>query len=220
VPFDLTGTQAAIITAVAAAAAWLFRKNYWRALLFLRPSSVEIEADAPADAKVRLPDALIPLADELTKLPVPFIGTHYESPRFAPPRLIFDYGSREAQTFVSLFVEDGEPRAELLTPLQGGGFVRTGNYRRTAIERAGRYFSGYMENVPLDRLLRAHQRQLASFGVPAEGWDLTARVQAAKAWYQGHGAREVRQQNAPGLLWTVGSLGMVAAAIFAVGRNR
>jgi hypothetical protein len=44
------------------------------------------------------------------------------------------------------------------------------------------------------------------------GATLEARVDAGRAWVRSAGVRELRQQNALGLLWTLFSLGMVVAA--------
>lgn len=191
---------------VVAVAAWLLKKHLWRAILYFFPTSVTVEEDAPAHAKLRLPDALIAPAAELERLGLVFIGTHLEQPKLRPAILSFDYASGEAGAFVSLFVNDaGEARAELFTPMASGGFVRTANYRRSALELPG-YFSGYLENVPLGRVLHAHQRRVTALGAPAPAWDVNARVAATRAWYQSLGAgRELRQQHANGLMWTFGA---------------
>src|SRR4051812_37191535 len=124
--FHLTTTQLAIVIAVSGAAGWLLRKNLWRALVWIFPSSVRVEDDAPASARLRLPQVLDPQAAELAQLGFTFIGTHLEQPRLGAAVLSFDYSSRDAHAFASLFVsEEGDPRLELLTPLAAGGFVRT-----------------------------------------------------------------------------------------------
>lgn len=215
--FQLTATQLAIVVAVSGAAGWLLRKNLWRAGVWLFPTSVRVEDDAPADAKIRVPQPLTAQADTLLKLGFHFIGTHHEQPRFGAATLHFDYASAEGHAFVSLFLsEDDEPRAELLTPLEGGGFVRTANYRRTAIEEKG-YFSGYLENIPLERVLHAHQRTVGSLGTPLNKWDTEGRLAAARAWYQSPAAqRELRRQHQSGLVWTFGAMvsaGLVVATL-------
>lgn len=205
--FHLTTTQLAVIVAVSVAAGWLLRRNLWRAIVWLMPTSVRVEDDAPADAKVKLPLPLEPLVRELTRLGFRFIGTHLEQPRLGAAVLSFDYANDEGHAYASLFMsEEEEPRIELLTPLAAGGFVRTASYRRSALQEKG-YFSGYLENVPLDRLLHAHQRTAANFGRPVETYDAASRLAAAKAWYQSPAAaRELRQQHQSGLVWTFGAV--------------
>ncbi|MBK7863865.1 MAG: hypothetical protein IPJ65_35715 [Archangiaceae bacterium] len=215
--FQLTATQLAILIAVSGIAGWLLRKNLWRAIVYLFPTSVLIDDDAPATAKLKLPDPLSKHAETLTHLGFTFIGTHLEHPRLGAAVLMFDYASEEQQAFASLFLtEDDEARVELLTPTEAGGFVRTANYRRTALEEKG-YFSGYLDRVPLDRLLQAHQRTAAGVGLPRTQWDTAARLAAARAWYQSpSAARELRRQHQSGLVWTFGavvSLGLEGLAL-------
>ncbi len=217
--FHLTTTQLAVIVAVSVAAGWLLRRNLWRAIVWLMPSTVRVEDDAPADAKVKLPLPLDKHAAELARLGFRFIGTHLEQPRLGAAVLSFDYASNEAHAYASLTLgEDEEPRVELLTPLAGGGFVRTASYRRSALEEKG-YFSGYLENVPLERLVQAHQRTAAGTGTPVDTYDTAARLAAAKAWYQyPAAARELRQQHQSGLMWTFGAVvGACLALVTLVG---
>ena len=101
-----------------------------------------------------------------------------------------------------------------LTPTVGSGFVITGNHHRPARELKGRYLSGALESLSAARVFTAHLRRVPEIGAPAGDYTQEARLAAAGAWFAGPGAVEVRQQNALGLLWTVGTVGMVAAAIF------
>jgi hypothetical protein len=212
--FQLTPAQLAALIALSAAAGWVLRKNAWRAGVWLFPSSVVVEDDAPADAKVRIPLNLEPLVKVLDGLGFKFIGTHVEQPRFGAATLSFDYASSEGRAFASLFLnEEEEPRAEYLTPIAGGGFVRTANYRRSALEEKG-YFSGYLENIPLERVLHAHQRTVATTGQVVEAWDTRARLDAARAWYKSPAAaRELRQMHQQGLMWTFGAVVSVGLAV-------
>jgi hypothetical protein len=204
---SLAPVQLAILALVVGVSVWLLRRNLWRAVLYLLPRTMNVEEDAPADAKLRLPEQLLTWAAELERHGLKFIGAHLEEPRFGKPLLCFDYASAEAHTFASLFLDaEGEPRAELLTPLEKGGFVRTANYRRSAYEAPG-YFSGYLDNVPLERVLVAHQRRVVALGPAREGWDVAARVAAGKAWYGSDGAaRELKQLHQQGLMWTFGAV--------------
>jgi hypothetical protein len=215
--FQLTAMQLGIIVAVSAAAGWLLRKNLWRAGVWIFPTSVRVEDDAPATAKLRLPLPIDADVETLKGLGFTFIGTHLEQPRLGAAVLMFDYASAEHRAFASLFVtEEGDARAELLTPLEAGGFVRTANYRRSALEEKG-YFSGYLENVPLERVLQAHQRTASSLGAPAAHWDTQARLAAARAWYRSPAAaRELRQQHQSGLVWTFGAFVSVGLALVAL----
>src|SRR5581483_8107676 len=98
--------------------------------------------------------------------------------------------------------------------LEKGGFVRTANYRRSAYEAPG-YFSGYLDNVPLERILVAHQRRVVALGPPRERWDVAARVEAGKAWYESDGAqRELRQLHQQGLMWTFGAVVVAALSLW------
>jgi hypothetical protein len=211
----LTPLQLAVLAAVLGMSAWLLRRNLWRAVVYLSPRTVKVEEDAPADAKLKRPDALALPAAELEALGLKFIGTHLEEPRLKSPVLCFDFASPTAHTFASLFLDDDQqPRVELLTPLEKGGFVRTANYRRSAFEGPG-YFSGYLENIPLERILVAHQRRVAALGPPREGWDVAARVAAGKAWYSSYGAqRELRQLHQQGLVMTFGAVVVGALGVW------
>lgn len=192
----------------------VMRGNLWRAWLCLRPTSISIEADAPA-GQVKLPEPLEKLDAELRAIGFVSIGTHIEQPKFGPQMISHDYVHEKEKTFATLYVGTADvPKVYFLTRTTGGGFVITANHRRPAREIKGKYLSGALEALPSPRVFTAHLRRVADVGTPAGELTQAARVEAAKEWFAGYGNLEVRQQNALGLLWSVGTVGMVAAAIF------
>lgn len=199
------------------AALVILRLHLWRALIFLKPSSVRVEADAPAD-NVTVPGALEPAWDHLRAEGFTLLGTHLEEARFAPAVTMYDAVHAEKRVFASLSIaKEGGAQLVLLTPTAAGGFVLTANYRRPAREVPGRYSSGGIEGAAPERLVKAHLRRTEGLATPNDGWTLDGRVAAARAWYLGAGKTELRQQHAVGLLWTLFAIGMVGAAIFGRG---
>ena len=186
--------------------------NFWRALLYLLPHSVRVEPEAPAD-QMDLPDSLSPLAGQLQALGFTPVGSHEEKPLLQKATRSYDWAHPGERVFATLH-EGGDllPRLYLLTPLASGGFVVTASYRRPALDVPG-YRSGSLEDAAPERLLRAHVRRLEGLE-PAgpEGFTWEGRVQAARAWYQGLGRKEIRRQNLQGLLWTAIALAIVASA--------
>jgi hypothetical protein len=198
----------------AAVIALVFRGNLWRAWLCLKPTSIEIEPDAPPD-QVKLPEELEKPDVELRALGFTSLGSHLEHPRFGPEMISYDYAHPTERCFATLYIgTDGTPRFYFLTRSVGGGFVITGNHRRPARELKGRYLSGALEAMPAARVFTAHLRRVPEVGAPDGEYTQAGRIAAGRAWFAGPGNVEVRQQNALGLLWTVGTVGMVAAAIF------
>ena len=198
----------------AAVIAFVLRGNLWRAWLCLKPTSIQIEADAPAD-QVKLPKALERPDVELRALGFTSLGTHLEQPRFGPEMISYDYAHPTERCFATLYRgTDGTARFYFLTRTANDGFVITGNHRRPARELKGRYLSGALESLPAARVFTAHLRRVPEIGAPEGEYTQAGRIAAGRAWFAGPGNVEVRQQNALGLLWTVGTVGMVAAAIF------
>lgn len=201
----------AVLAAIAGVV--LLRFHLWRAVVFLRPESVRVDADTP-DGSVLVPGALEPTWDALKALGFAPLGSHLEHARFSPAVTMYDAVHEAKGVFASVFEgKDGRARLVLLSPLDGG-FVLTANYRRPAREVPGRYASGGIEGATVERLVNAHARRLAALGAARGPWTLDARIDAARNWYRGSGKAELRQQHAVGLLWTLGALGMVGAAIF------
>ena len=204
-------SEVALVVLVAAA---LLRWHLWRAVIFLAPSSVRIEADSPP-GMASIPSALEATHDAFVALGFEHLGTHFEHPRFGRRVLHFDYVHREKQVFAAVHAGlEGQALFTLLTPTHGGGSALTASFRRPCRDLKGRYVSGGLEGAAPERLLKAHLRRVPEAGTPEADWSLEGRVAAARAWYAGTGKGEVRQQNAVGLLWTLGALGMVGAAFF------
>jgi hypothetical protein len=193
-------------------AAVLLRLNLWRAVLFLRPSRVAIEQDAPPD-QMKLPESLIATAKELTALGFEPIGSRYEKTALAPPFISYDYASAPMQAFASLYPSKfGRPRLYFLTPVEGGGFVITANFRRPSRKsEARRYLAGGLPNIPMDRLVKAHHKRLEGY-LPIGTFTFQARLDAARAWFDGPGRGEIRQQNLSGLVSTVLSVALLGLA--------
>jgi len=140
------------------------------------------------------------------------LGTHLERAPLGAQTLAFDFGHPKQLVFATLTATDEQPRLYLLSRANDG-FVLTADYRRPARELKGRYLSGSLEGVSAERLYKAHLRRLAELGNATGECTLEGRLAVARAWLEGPGTAETRQQNLLGLLWTVGTVGMVAAAI-------
>ncbi|MFZ5470666.1 MAG: hypothetical protein ACOZIN_14635 [Myxococcota bacterium] len=197
-----------------ALAGFVLQKNLWRALLCVAPHSMRIEPDAPADA-MRVPGELSRLEADVKALGFVPIGSRLERPRLTKELVSYDFAHVEDKVFVTLYLgRDRRPRLYFLSHTDRDAFVITANYRRPAREVPGRYFCGALEDASTERVFKAHQRRVASFGSPVGRFDQEGRLAAARAWFGGPGKVEVRLQNLHGLLWSVGTLGMVAAALF------
>ncbi|MFL5345989.1 MAG: hypothetical protein ACJ8AT_14455 [Hyalangium sp.] len=192
--------------------------NYWRALLYLFPARVRVEPDAPGD-RMDLPSELEPTAGQLQALGFLPLGSHEEKPLFRRASFSYDYAHPGERVFATLHLgPNGTPRLYFLTPLAPEGFVITAGYKRPALDIPGRYRSGGLEDVPPERLFRAHLKRLEGV-TPTGDFTWEGRVEAGRSWYRGLGQKELRRQNLPGLLWTVAALAIVASA-FLGGRAR
>lgn len=190
----------------------LLRWHAWRAWLFVAPQSVRIEADTPGP--VSPPDVLGSLHAQLGERGFTMLGTHVEHPHLGPALTVFDYANEAERAFASTFVStDGHARCYLLTACDDGAVALTANYPRHSQEHAGRYLAGHLDGVGVERLLNAHTRRAGSLGAARGPWTLEERVAIARRWYATVGSRELRHQNAVSLLWTLGALGMVGAAL-------
>jgi hypothetical protein len=209
-----------LVTALAglALATTLLALNLWRAALYLFPSRVRVEPEAPAD-QMNLPSELAPAEEQLRALGFHALGNHEEKPPLKRATLSYDYAHPGERVFATLHLgSDGTPRLYFLTPLEPEGFVVTADYRRPALDIPGRYRSGGLEEAPPERVFRAHLRRLEGL-TPTGDFTWEGRVEAGRSWYRGLGQREIRRQNLPGLLWTVAALAIVASA-FLGGRGR
>lgn len=204
-------TELGIAVAGLVLAVVLLVMNLWRAILFLFPSSVRVEPEAPAD-QMDLPLELGAVATQLQALGFVPLGSHEEKPRLQRATRSYDWAHPGERVFATLYLgADDSPRLYLLTPLAPEGFVITSGYRRPAMELPGRYRSGSLEDASPERLLRAHLRRLEGL-TPSGDFTWEGRVQAGRSWYQGLGRKEIRRQNLQGLLWTVMAVAIVASA--------
>jgi hypothetical protein len=198
-----------LVLAVLGMAVKLLLLNFWRAVLFVSPSSVRVLPEAPA-GQLQLPPELAPLAGQLQALGFVSLGSHVEKPRFQQGTTSYDFAHPGEHTFATLhFSPQGEPRLYLLTPLAPEGFVLTAGYRRPGFEVPGRYRSGGVPGASPERLFQAHRLRLQGFQ-PSEEFTWEERLRSGQAWYRGLGQREIRRQNLQGLLWTVVALAIVA----------
>ena len=188
--------------------------NLWRAVLCVRPSSLVIDVEAPPD-KMEVPAELEGLAKELLECGFVPMGSHYEKPRLTHETYSYDYAHVAGKVFATVYLSrKDEPRLYFLTQAESGAFAITANHRRPARELPGQYLSGWIEDRTVARVFKAHQRWAATLGPAGGRFDQAGRLEAAKRWFEGPGKAEVRAQNLHGLLWSVGTLGMVGAAIF------
>jgi hypothetical protein len=212
---SMTNEQIAVLLGVLLVAAVILRLTLWRAILCVAPSSVQLEIEEPG-APSKVDPALRKTDAELLRLGFERLGTHSEKSPLGPSTLCFDYLHRTDRTFATVFDKGGVPHLYFLSRLTDGATALTANYRRPARELPGHYFSGYLEDFPPERVYKAHLRRVEGhFAGGDADVSLEGRVALARTWYAGPGRSEVRQQHVQGLLWTVGSLGMVAALLFA-----
>lgn len=191
----------------------LLRFQAWRALVCLRPQAVRVELETPADV-TEVPPELEDAWAELKKLGFVLLGTHSEKPPLSAARLFLDGRHPEHPVIASLTSNRDEQDELVFFTQSERGFVITANYRRLSTEVPGEYLAGGLEGASPERLLKAHLRRVPEIGTAKVLATLEDRVAAAREWYSRSGKPELRQQHAVGLLWTLGALGMVAAALF------
>lgn len=198
-------------------AAALLRMYLWRAFLFLFPSRVQVEPEAPAD-QMKLPRELEASAQELLRLGFSPLGSHEEKPPLRPATRFYDYARAPLVTYASLHLDrDEEARVDYWTGLSPG-FVVTSSYRRPVLEHPS-YKSGGLEGASVERVLKAHLKRLESVQVPpaSEGeMGAEQRVSLARTWYQGGGQQELRRQNLAGLLWCVAAVSILLSLLWGV----
>lgn len=191
----------------------LLRFQAWRAVLCLRPQAVRVEVETPADV-TEVPGELEDAWGELKKLGFTLLGAHSESvPLAFSTRWFLDARHPEHPVIASLSVSRDEQEHLVFLTQSERGFVITTNYRRLSYEVPGAYLAGGLEGAPPERLLKAHLRRVPEIGAPKVLATLEDRVGAAREWFSRSGKPELRQQHAVGLLWTLGALGMVGAAL-------
>jgi hypothetical protein len=192
----------------------LLRFQAWRALLCLRPQAVKVEVETPADV-TQVPGELEDAWGELQKLGFTLLGAHSENAPLSPAaRWFLDAKHPEHPVVASLSVGGDEQEHLVFLTQSERGFVITANYRRLSFEVPGAYLAGGLDGATPERLLKAHLRRVPEIGAPKVLQTIEDRVTAAREWYSRSGKPELRQQHAVGLLWTLGALGMVGAALF------
>jgi hypothetical protein len=197
-----------------AAAIVLLRFQAWRAVLCVRPQLVKVETETPADV-TQVPAELEDAWGELKKLGFVLLGAHSEKvPLAFTTRWFLDAKHPQHPVIASLSVNADEQDQLVFFTQSERGFVITANYRRLSTEVPGAYLAGGLEGATPERLLKAHLRRVPEIGTPKVLETLEDRVVAAREWYSRSGKPELRQQHAVGLLWTLGAVGMVCAALF------
>ena len=190
----------------------LLRFQAWRAVLCVRPQAVKVEVETPADVTVVPPELEDALA-QLEKLGFTLLGMHSEKAPLAPARLFVDALLPGQPVVASLSLgPDGHEQLVFFTWSERG-FVITANYRRLSYEVPGAYLAGGLDGASPERVLKAHLRRVPEIGTLKVLSTLEDRVAAARDWYSRSGKPELRQQHAVGLLWTLGAVGMVCAAL-------
>jgi len=190
----------------------LLRFQAWRAVLCLRPQSVKVEVETPAHATVVPPELEDGLA-ELKKLGFTLLGAHSEKAPLSPARQFLDAVLPGEPVVASLTLGPDEQEQLVFFTQSERGFVITANYRRLSYEVPGAYLAGGLDGASPERVLKAHLRRVPEIGVPKALTTIEDRVAAARDWYSRSGKPELRQQHAVGLLWTLGAVGMVCAAL-------
>lgn len=188
------------------------RFQAWRAVLFLRPGSVRVEPETPADA-TQIPGELEDAVGELKKLGFVLLGAHSEKIPLLQERHYVDLVHPEHPVVASVTVGPDEQDHLTLFTESERGFVVTANYRRAAREVPGSYLSGGLDGASPERLLKVHLRRVPEIGPAQKVETLDSRVESARRWFSRSGKPELRQQHAVGLLWTLFALGMVGAAL-------
>ena len=191
----------------------LLRFQAWRAVLCLRPQSVRVEVDTPADVTT-VPPELEDTWGELKKLGFTLLGAHSERVPLSSPAWFLDAAHPTHPVVASLSVSADEQDHLVYFTQSDRGFVITANYRRLSFEVPGVYLAGGLDGATPERLLKAHLRRVPEIGAPRPLKTIEERVVAAREWYSETGKPELRQQHAVGLLWTLGAVGMVGAALF------
>lgn len=195
-------------------------RNLPRALLFLWPGL----------AGARRLDETSPLVDfslfeEVERVVTPLgfarLGAHAEIHPLRRPSATYDFLLSGEPVWGSAWRQGSEVRFALVTAFQGGGMVVTADHKRLGIDRPP-YLAGGLPEASPEQLLAAHRRRverLRQMGLsPVSDLTLDARVAAARAFYRGPGAREVRLGAANAFILSSMALVLFGAALVAVAR--
>jgi len=164
-----------------------------RALLFLAP---RVRVTGEADGEPRSA-GLLRAEAELERLGFSRLGVLHERTALgAHARLALTYASLGRAAFADAFEERGapSPRVRFVTPFGDGAAVLTAGFERPAAQSAKLFASGLAE-ASLEELLRAHELAVRRFssahGPPEVTLELAARLEAARAYCDGEGRREL-----------------------------
>ena len=194
-------------------AAVLLYWHLWRAVAFLKPTSVRLEVDTPGPTPV--PGGLESVDSTLKSLGFSIIGTHLEHPWFTRALLNYDYVNVEKKTFATVYRQGtSAARFYFVSSAANGGSVLTANYRRPGANVPGVYLAGGLEGVGAARLFKAHLRRLEEMPAVDVDFTIEGRVKQAAQWFAGIGVTELRRQHAVGLMWAVGALGIAGSALY------
>jgi hypothetical protein len=203
----------AVTLACLGLAAFVLRRHLGKALVFLWPGSLRFAPGKSAEeAELAMPAALRPWAGLLEGLGFGLLGTRLERPLLGRGTVVYELANAATGVFASLFLEGDEVRLYFLSRGEDGALVLTANYHRPARERAGRYATGGLENVAPERVYKAHLRRIEALR-PAGPYDAAGRLLAARAFLAGPGRVELRWMNLHGLLWSLGTVGILIAAL-------
>ena len=214
----MTPWRAALSLALAAFVLW---RNLPAALLCLWPRLMRARGEDESWPRV---DRFLftQMEEELSPLGFKRLGVHVERAPLARGELAYDFVHDAEHTWATATVQGEEARLVLLTPFEGGAFVRTADHKVASLERDGECLSGGMVGAEPEHLFAAHRRRVErlkeSGRVAQADLSLEARVKAADRWIGGWGARELRIKNLNGLAMTVVGLAIACAVAWAVWR--
>jgi hypothetical protein len=128
------------------------------------------------------------------------------------------YADASRGTYADVFQARGSerPRVVFFTPFADGATVLTANFARPAVATA-RVQAGGLAGMPVEAQLAAHEvaveRFAASHGTPAVSITLEARLEAARAWYEAEGRRELRRAGGVGFALVLFAGVLLASAV-------
>jgi hypothetical protein len=212
--------RAALSLALAAFVLW---RNLPAAILCLFPRLMRARGEDETWPKVDR-ELFAQMEEELSPLGFKRLGVHVERAPLSRGQLAYDFVNEAEGTWCTATARGEEGALYLLTPFEGGRFVRTADHRVASIERPGECLSGGMPGAQPEQVFAAHRRRVerlkeAGRALQAD-LSLEARVKAANRWFEGCGARELRTRNLNGLVMTamgIGIAGVVAWALLRMG---
>lgn len=114
------------------------------------------------------------------------------------------------------------PQVYFLSPFADGAMVLTANHPRLS-RSSERLQTGALPEAPIAATWAAHRAAVARFaaghGPPAAAADLSARQEAARAWYRGPGRPELRRRFWVSFLDTLVAVLVAAVSLNALARG-